>query len=262
VAIPEPVRRLALHPFRELPLAPGVQRIERAGVVTSINAWPMAQIVEPVGAGPGDLAAAVEATRELAREHRKRVLAWWIAREHDHLAPGLVELGLVHKDTPGFEAVENSMALLSRPAGAPVEGVEVRPTASFEEYKAAGEIPRIVFGLPEISEAELRDRYAEFTSPESSGVQFMAFVDGRVVACAFAALAVAGVNLLGGAVLPEARGSGVYRALTLARWELAVERGTPALTVQAGRMSMPILERLGFEHVGAVRLFVDEATGI
>jgi len=49
----------------------------------------------------------------------------------------------------------------------------------------------------------------------------------------------------------------VYRALTLARWDLAVERGTPALTVQAGRMSLPICERLGFQLVEPVRLFVD-----
>jgi hypothetical protein len=38
---------------------------------------------------------------------------------------------------------------------------------------------------------------------------------------------------------------------------VAVDRGTPALTVQAGRMSRPILERSGFEPVVDVRLFVD-----
>jgi len=49
-----------------------------------------------------------------------------------------------------------------------------------------------------------------------------------------------------------------FRELPMAtRWELANERGTPALTMQAGRMSKPIAERLGFEFVGQARLYVD-----
>ena len=47
-------------------------------------------------------------------------------------------------------------------------------------------------------------------------------------------------------------------ALLRERWEVAVERGTPALTVQAGRMSRPICERAGFEFVAPVRVFVDK----
>ena len=57
------------------------------------------------------------------------------------------------------------------------------------------------------------------------------------------------MNLFGGSVVAEARGRGVYRALTLARWDLAVAQGTPALTIQAGRMSKPIAERLGFQLI-------------
>ena len=61
--------------------------------------------------------------------------------------------------------------------------------------------------------------------------------------------------------LEEARGHGVYRALIAKRWELAVERGTPALTVQAGRMSRPILERVGFQFVAPVKIYADAFTG-
>jgi hypothetical protein len=42
-----------------------------------------------------------------------------------------------------------------------------------------------------------------------------------------------------------------------ARWDAAVERGKPALTVGAGPMSAPILERLGFEHVGRIDTLID-----
>ena len=62
---------------------------------------------------------------------------------------------------------------------------------------------------------------------------------------------------MGGATLPSARGHGVYTALVHARWDEAVERGTPRIMVSAGAMSAPILERLGFTPVGKVRLLVD-----
>jgi GNAT superfamily N-acetyltransferase len=70
----------------------------------------------------------------------------------------------------------------------------------------------------------------------------------------------AGVALMGGAVLPEARGRGMYRALVRARWDHAVARGTPLLVVQAGPMSAPVLDGLGFERHGQIRLFADRLT--
>jgi GNAT superfamily N-acetyltransferase len=67
------------------------------------------------------------------------------------------------------------------------------------------------------------------------------------------------VALLGGAVLPACRGRGVYRALVHARWLHAAARGTPLLVVQAGRMSRPVLEGLGFRGHGELHLFMDPA---
>ena len=66
--------------------------------------------------------------------------------------------------------------------------------------------------------------------------------------------------MLGGAMLPEARGRGVYTSLVHARWAHAVERGAPRLVVSAGPMSAPILERLGFEPIGKVRLLRQKVT--
>jgi hypothetical protein len=42
-----------------------------------------------------------------------------------------------------------------------------------------------------------------------------------------------------------------------ARWDEAVERGTPRIVVSAGAMSAPILLRLGFAPIGHVRLLTD-----
>jgi hypothetical protein len=48
------------------------------------------------------------------------------------------------------------------------------------------------------------------------------------------------------------------REVELVDLDGAVVSINPALTVQAGRMSRPICERMGFAFVGAVRVFVDE----
>jgi hypothetical protein len=83
---------------------------------------------------------------------------------------------------------------------------------------------------------------------------FLASVEGRPAATATAVLADRGVFMIAGSTLPWARGRGCYRALVRARWDLAVERGTPALVTHAvPGTSYPILERLGFEDVCTLR---------
>jgi GNAT superfamily N-acetyltransferase len=260
--VPEAVRRLAEHPFVELDVPPGFEKIERERFLFVRNPFPSAQVVEPKALAPGDVAEAVEEARAIAREAEKSLVAWWVAPEDDALAEPLERLGLRNQDTPGFEAIENAMVLLEAPAGSGGEDVEVREQQTYEEFRAAMEVTLTAFEAPpEMREeilASAADRWAEACIPGNPGRGFVAFLDGRVVGAATAALGAAGVNLFGGAVLPDARGCGVYRALTHARWQMAVDRGTPALTIQAGRMSRPIAERLGFRKVSEIRVFVDE----
>ena len=254
----EEVRRLAVNPFGELPTPREVELVDLGGAVLAINPWPGAQIVRPVGVSPSQVAETVEAARAVARERDKHVVAWWIMSEHDDLAPALDDAGLVNTDTPGFEAVENGMALTSPPTGQPAEHVRIGVVNEWDEWAATGEVTREVFGLPEIPEEERRVRFEEYLAARHLGLSLYAAIEDRIVASAYGAFGTAGVNLFGASVAPEARGQGVYRSLVLARWDLAVERGTPALTVQAGRMSRPICERMGFGFVEAVRVFVDE----
>jgi GNAT superfamily N-acetyltransferase len=88
---------------------------------------------------------------------------------------------------------------------------------------------------------------------------FAAYIGGELVACATVAYLDRAVYLSGGATLPSARGRGAYRALVRARWDEAVRRGTPMLVVQAGRMSKPILERIGFRQVCEIQVLTDSA---
>jgi GNAT superfamily N-acetyltransferase len=111
-------------------------------------------------------------------------------------------------------------------------------------------------------DAELEERWAEYIVPDNPYRRWNAMLAGEVVGTAGGVQAQAGINLFGGGVLAEARGHGVYRALVGARWEAAVRHGTPALTVQAGRMSRPILERLGFAFIEVMATYVDTVDAV
>ena len=89
----------------------------------------------------------------------------------------------------------------------------------------------------------------------------VAFADGAVAGLGLVNYGPAAVLCAGGAVLSSFRGRGVYRALVASRWRAAVEMGKPALTVHAGAMSRPILERCGFEEVCGVDLLLDPELG-
>ena len=89
---------------------------------------------------------------------------------------------------------------------------------------------------------------------------YLAFVDDEPVGFARDVFTRHGVLMLGGAVLPEARGQGVYTALVLARWAHAAERGAQRMVVGAGPQSAPILESLGFESMGEIRLLKQKVT--
>jgi GNAT superfamily N-acetyltransferase len=88
---------------------------------------------------------------------------------------------------------------------------------------------------------------------------YLAWADGEPVAVGDMFLLPFAGFLAGAATLRDYRGRGAFRALVRARWEAAEERGTPALIVGAGKMSRPILERLGFSTVSEQRLLLDQS---
>lgn len=66
-----------------------------------------------------------------------------------------------------------------------------------------------------------------------------------------------GAAMNGGAVRSRFRGRGVYRALVAARLRIARDAGAAGLVVWGGKMSAPILERLGFRTVSWRRFYVE-----
>ena len=151
-----------------------------------------------------------------------------------------VSIGMVLRDSPSWET----------PAG-----VSARPVASVDELVVARRIQQEAFDDPR--EVDLERAHRDFASEGVTGSTFLAWVDGEPAAAGYAAYTDLGLILFGGATRSAARGRGAYRALVAARAREAHARGTPTLVTHAGRMSRPILERLGFEPVARVDRLID-----
>jgi GNAT superfamily N-acetyltransferase len=201
-----------------------------------------------------ELDARREAVRAWFRERGRDTFTWWVGTASTRgVYDALVERGATPDDDDEYL---DAMVLDEEPP--PAEGVDVRPVETFEDALVSRRILQAGFET-ELPNADLRALWEE---SQRLGRQraFIAYVDGEPVGRANAIVTEPGpVQLLGGVVLEPYRGRGLYRALVRARWDWAVERGTPILVTQSGHMSRPILTRLGFRTVGRVRVLIDSA---
>ena len=204
-----------------------------------------------------EVEALVDEVRGLARQ---RNYVWWIgpSAEPSDLVERLRALGFV--DPTDQVGTLRAVALTDEPA-VTSRDIEVRRVKTFREFAAARRLQWDVFEVPRERRERARARMREdFDEVMAAGVPvcFLAKLDGRPAATAMAVPSERGVFLIAAATAAWARGRGLYRALVRARWEYAVERGTPALVTQADpETSYPILENLGFEDVCTIRRLED-----
>jgi GNAT superfamily N-acetyltransferase len=208
------------------------------------NAWVL-QVREPN----------VEWAREESRRRGISLVEWWVGWSAPaSLADDLLGYGLEPDDEP----LLTGMSCAAEPPGAP--HVDVRELETAAEYLDGLAVDWEVWQHSEEERAKRRaSELARFEGDRAAGTEhhWAAYEGDRPIGFGRGIDMEGGVALMGGAVLPEARGRGVYRALVRARWEHAVARGTPLLVVQAGPMSAPVLDGLGFESHGEIRLFAD-----
>jgi GNAT superfamily N-acetyltransferase len=200
---------------------------------------------------------AVDAARSFMRVTGATVASWWLT---EHSTPADLEEQLLER---GLFVVEgdyaiDGMLLTSEPPAGPSD-IEARAVSNADEFVAATEAQYAAFNTPTERRRDIAVLIDEFEFERQSDVVrlYGAWLDRRLVGGGRAIFSPRGALLSGGSTVPSARGRGVYRALVRARWDDAATRGTPALAVQAGAMSAPILSRLGFEKVCQFRRIED-----
>jgi len=252
----DPILELAENANTWTPLGPNDERIVNDRWVLWMGrsdepGWNVAQRFRLAPDGVDGARAEIHA----ALRERGRTACTWEVGSHatpPDLVERLLALGLVDDADPHVAG----MALTGPPRQAPPADVEVRRVETEGDALAAARIAAVAFGMAEPAPAPL--------DPSGRAVRYLAYVDGEPAGQATVVFTEHGGTLYGGATLPEARGRGAYRALVAARWDEAVARETPVLVTQAGRMSRPILARLGFREVCRIRVLVDafgRATG-
>ena len=196
--------------------------------------------------------------RQVARDRGKVRVLWSLPPGDAWVGAELENQGLRNEDAPGFEAVVDALALEEPPAGEVPDDVQVAVVETWEQYRDSFAVNVASFGVPDPPESAVRERFERYGRTAPFFKMVCASIDGRVVGTGSVGFSPVGLNLLAGCILPEARGRGVYRAMVHKRWQIAVDHGTPALVIQAGRMSRPICERMGFRFVDSIRTYVDE----
>jgi hypothetical protein len=185
---------------------------------------------------------------QVAPEKRQ---TWWIgpSARPENIVKLLLERGFeLAPDGPEVRA----MVLTTPPPEAP-SGIEVRRVETYDDFLASRDVQWDAFDVPqerrELQKQHLRSDFDE-SMQNKVPVGFLAYLDGRPAATGLAIPSSRGVFLIAGSTATWARGRGAYRALVRARWDYAVEQGTPALVTEAMvDTSYPILQRLGFTEV-------------
>ncbi len=208
---------------------------------------PVAAIVDEVLERARDLVdPAVPATAEVA---------WWVCLDApEGLERELVGRGAVLDETVDVLALD--LADADPAALLPATDVELRWSDDLDVFAdAVGLTTEVLGGTPtdrDVLEEVFPGEAAKFRS--GGGGAVVAYVDGRPVGSGGISVVGADGRLWGGAVLPEARGRGVYRAVLAARLRYAVEHGADLAIVKGRvRTSGPILRRAGFTAHGQER---------
>ena len=199
----------------------------------------------------------ISLVHELVPPEKRTV--WWIGPSAQ--PENLFELLVARGFQPAEDGPELRALALTVPPPEPEPGIEVHRVETYDDFIASREVQWDAFEIPEErreqQRAHLRTDFDE-SLEHGTPVGFLALLDGKPGATGLAIPSDRGVFLIAGSTATWARGHGLYRALVRARWDYAVERGTPALVTEALiDTSYPILQRLGFAEVCTIRRLQD-----
>jgi len=199
-----------------------------------------------------DLDAALEQLRG------SPVLSAWIPLEPSpaDIADRFLARGF--RPNPG-DRPEPAMAadLRNLPSQLPLPGVEILRVASRRDVDTANRVLAEGFEAPPEVGTFLADLTADAVLDAGGSVRtFLATLGGRPVATALASVHAGVVGIYSVATVPEARGRGLGRAVTLAAMDEGASRGATVAVLEASEMGRPVYERLGFEETGRYRILI------
>lgn len=254
----------AKSPAGVLPEPPpelGARRVLTDRYCAFLTAMPTVTFVEDLRFPVAEAAEVVQEVRALLRSAGRAQAAWVVSFTAPELQSALAGLGMSPYTDPPLGELSTAMALTARPDWPPSPDVTVREAVELEDFVAAADLAVSHFGMSDAdAEAIHRTQHARHALLQQGHVHmrtFLAYLHGDLVGLGHGVDGPFGTNLSGSSVSPQARGRGVYRALVAVRWEHAVARGIPALTIQAGAMSQPILDRLRFVTVDRQHVLCD-----
>ena len=252
------IRELAENPNVYMPLSPGRELFfdpdDRFVIFFSTGIDPHSATIQRVRMQEDEVEDAVGEIRSLLKDKGRAGSEWELGESCTpiNLVQRLAELGILPDED---EPLATGMVLRDSKLVAPPPGVVARKVLTVDELILARCIQNKAFGQQEPTD-EIQAQ-TDFRHEGVIGSTFISFVDGEPAAAAYASYTPHGLLLFGGATAPEFRRRGAYRALVAARSREAVERGTPVLVTHAGKMSRPILERVGFEVVARIDRLLD-----
>lgn len=259
--ISEPIRLFAEEPEGLVaePLPP-VRRFRTDTFTLILSPMPSMSNVSCVHTTEAKVDATIAEVRQRVEDAGYTRTVWAVgpSSRPANLGALLAARGFVPANRPPFEPEVTAMAL-TQPPPAPPPNIETRPVRDFDEYVEAWHIAIEVFNeSPEDAAGWLAAAPALWA--QQDGVQrstYVALIDGAPVGFAFAMAGPDGLLMGGSGVRQAFRGRGAYRALVAARWQDAVRLGKPALVIQAGTMSRPILARCGFQEICRLQILED-----
>jgi GNAT superfamily N-acetyltransferase len=248
------LREAAEYPNSFIELRTGQERIETERYTLCMERAVTASTVQRQRFGADELDDVLAEIRSQLRARGRTSTQWEVGSraQPSDLVSMLLERGLVRDQDP--RAVALVLTTAPPPVGDPLIARRVQ---TFAEFAAAKEVQFVAFDVPP---GRIADERAALAQEWDTGPRLThaVWLGDEIVCAGTCAPTPHGLALFGGATLPQARGRGAYRALIRARWDEAKGLGQAALLTQAGSMSRPILERLGFEPVGYIEMLIDE----
>jgi GNAT superfamily N-acetyltransferase len=205
----------------------------------------------------GPLGEAVDAVLARARAFGLPELQWQVRiGDPAGLAAELAARGATVELT--LDVLARDLAGGAPELPAPTTDVRVRWATDFATARDGSAVGVVGFGgeLPPDDRIEENAARDALTVPAGEGGMLVAYTGGLAAGSGGVTMADRVARLWGGAVVPEARGRGIYRALLAARLAYGADHGaTMALVKGKIDTSAPILRRAGFSAFGQEPLY-------